>query len=103
MDGGRRRGASLSAGTVRSSIIKRPFTSQRFNCTVINIDIHIVFGARHCVEARRPICRTAILFTGKLPDRVGVPGARPKDRAVSLKTRIPQTILREDIVPAVLV
>jgi hypothetical protein len=99
-DGG---AASLSAGTVRSSLIKRPFTSQLFNRAVIHIDIHIVLSARHCVEARRPIRGAAILFAGELPEGVSLPRRLRKVRDVPFKTRIPQTSLREDIVRAVLV
>src|SRR6266404_1703390 len=83
--------------------IKRPLTSQFFNCAVVNIDVHVVFGARYGVEAGAAIPMAAILFAGELPDTVGRPGALRKVSHVSLETRIPQMRLCEDVISSELI
>ena len=84
-----------SGGRLKAELrtIKRPLPLQLFNRAAINIDIHIVLRARNCVEAGGSIGWTAVLFAGKLPERVGLPEAPRKVGHVSFEPRIPEQCL----------
>src|SRR6266403_1064420 len=76
--------------TSQSSLIARPLSPQLINRAVVHVDIHVVFGAGNCVEARGSVRGAAILFARELPDGVALPGGRRKISHVSLEARIPQ-------------
>src|SRR6266446_5241704 len=82
--------------------VKRPLASQFINRPVIDIHIHVVFSAGNGVETSTSIRRTAILFAGKLPERISLPRAFWKVSHGSLEACVPQACLREDLIGGVL-
>src|SRR5438046_7436219 len=93
------------AGRYRSRYcngVKWPLASQLINRPVEDIDIHVVFRAGNGVETRASIRRTAILFTGKLPKRVGFPSALRKVCHRPSEPRIPKPRLRKHFIRAIL-
>src|SRR2546428_2355157 len=93
------------AGRYRSRYcngVKRPLAPQLINRPVEDIDIHVVFRAGNGVQASASLRGTAILFTGKLPDRVGFPRALRKVCHRASEPRIPKPRLRKHLIRAVL-
>jgi len=109
-DGGSELGGSISisrpaalgrAGRYRSRYcnkVKWPFASQLINRPVEDIEIHVVFRAGNGVQASASIPRTAILFTRKLPKRVGFPSALRKVCYRASEPRIPEPRLRKHFI-----
>src|SRR5439155_511421 len=80
---------ALTHATI-SSIIERPLALQFCNRAVVNIDIHVVSGARNGVKTGSAVSGVAILFARELPEQVRLPCALRKVRHVSPESCIPQ-------------
>src|SRR6266568_879466 len=59
---------------------------------------HSSFSSGNGVETRASIRRTAILFTGKLPQHIGLPHTFWKVSHGSPEARVPQACLRENLI-----
>jgi hypothetical protein len=85
----------IVAGRLRP--IERPLPFQLFKRSIVNIDIHVVLSSGNCVETSSAIRGTAILFAGKLPERVARPGALRKVSHVSFEARVPEVRFRKHV------
>src|SRR5882672_5604574 len=82
-----------SRSAVPHSLGKRPLAFKFFNRAVVDIDIHVVFGAGNCVETSGSIYSAAIHLTGELPHCVSLPCAGRKICHAPFEARVPQTRL----------
>src|SRR5438874_45833 len=80
----------------RHGTVKRPLRFHLFDCSVEDIDVHVVLSARNDIETSAAISRSAIYLARELPQRVSLPRGLWKVSDCRPEARVPKMCLPEN-------